>query len=158
MQNTLILLTVSLLTLPFKCQIFHIYRKLTVIWLSSIREPPAQEKSSRVLFESHLCEERQEPSTQALPVPWGAEALWFPVLDSRMWRDTPSNFFISDQREAMGMLQQILCCWRRAGETLSKGPELSGVHKSICLNRNRASVTNSVSNYLTIVLTLLLCS
>lgn len=107
MQNIFILLTVMLLTLPFKCQMFHNYRKLPVILLSSIREPPAQEKSRRVSFESHLCEGRQEPSAQALPVPWGSEALGFPVLDISMRGDTPSNFCISgqrklDQRGAMG--------------------------------------------------------
>lgn len=136
MQNIFILLTVILLTAPFKCQIFHIYREVPVIWLS--------------ISGNHLPKKRAENFIWVSPV-WGkagtistgfARALGFrsSVIPSSRHQDQRGHsqqflyFWGKETRPkgGRGMLHQILCCWR-TGETLSRGAELSGVPKYVCL-------------------------
>lgn len=140
MQNIFILLTVILLTLPFKCQIFHNYRKLP--WYGW------------VVSGNHL-HKRRAGEFHLNPPVWGkagiintgfASAHWAlgfrgsGILSSRHQHERGHSqqflyFWAKETRPkgSHGMLQQILCWWRRTGETLSKGPELSGVPKYISL-------------------------
>lgn len=78
--------------------------------------------------------------TWALPGQWGSEALCFPVVDIKM---------------RGGHSQLFLYFWRKATRAKGSHGMLQGCsNASLPLNRNRGSVTN----YLTIVSTILLCS